>query len=344
MNIKSLRILFAGWIILCISTCESFVVQANDSNTNLEDFQSAWQRVELVYPLLKEKNLDWGNVYQTYRPRAENARGDEIYQILNDLLKELRDPHIYFQTDGGGLVYPYKSYRMMRDRDAYSPELVRGYVNEELRLAGQEKMEYCILQDNIGYLYISTFEHDFLMEDLNEVMSYFEKTDGLIIDVRNNDGGETFNMRMITSRFLESPMDFLPGTLKGGVPYPEPPFEPDNSQYRYSADIVVLINGATFSMGELFTEAMKQLPNVTIVGDTTAGGGNSGFSGTSLSKEYYLPSGKLIIVPTTTTARYDGVPIEWNGIPPDIRITQTSDDVELGMDKQFDYAIELLTP
>ncbi len=323
--------------------CEGLIVKPAESNRNLADFESTWQRVDEFYPLLEEKGIDWDSVYQKFRPEAELARGDEIYQILNDLLKELKDPHIYFQTDGGGLVYPYKSYRMMRDRHSYSPELVRGYVDEELILAGRERMEYCILPGNIGYIYLSTFDYDYLMEDLDAVMDHVKDTDGLIIDVRNNDGGETDNMRIITSRFIESPLEFLQGSLKGGVPYDDPPLEPDYSKYRYTNAVVLLINGATFSMGELFSEVMKQLPNVTLVGDTTAGGGNSGFDGIPLSKEYYLPSGKLIIVPTTSTSRYDGVPIEWNGIPPDTRITQDDQGAQLGIDNQLEHAMELLT-
>jgi hypothetical protein len=56
-------------------------------------------------------------------------------------------------------------------------------------------------------------------------------------------------------------------------------------------EVVVLINGASLSSGELFPEVMKQLPNVTVVGDTTAGAScndHGGFRG-----DRRLPTGTI---------------------------------------------------
>jgi len=104
-----------------------------------------------------------------------------------------------------------------------------------------------------------------------------------------------------------------------------------------------LINGSTFSAGELCTEIMKQLPNVTAVGDTT-GGGSAGSQDNppNARGEYYLPSGKMIYIGTIDLRRYDGLPWEWRGVPPDIRVVQTEADIKQGRDKQLEYAIEIL--
>ena len=101
---------------------------------------------------------------------------------------------------------------------------------------------------------------------------------------------------------------------------------------------MVLINGSTFSAGEFTTEILKQLPQVTTVGDTT-GGGSVGGGDESL---YYLPSGKSIEIGFIDIRRYDGLPWEWLGIAPDIRVEQTETDILAGRDKQLDYAIEML--
>jgi C-terminal processing protease CtpA/Prc len=85
---------------------------------------------------------------------------------------------------------------------------------------------------------------------------------------------------------------------------------------------------------------MKQLPNVTVVGDTTAGAGcndREGFRGNRR-----LPSGKLIHIPTWCITRYDGVPWEVVGIAPDIRVVQTAEDVRQGFDRQLEFALDLL--
>ena len=64
------------------------------------------------------------------------------------------------------------------------------------------------------------------------------------------------------------------------------------------------------------------------------GGGDDSF--------YDLPSGKSINVGFIDIRRYDGVPWEWLGIAPDVRIEQTEADIIAGRDKQLEYAIEFL--
>lgn len=106
----------------------------------------------------------------------------------------------------------------------------------------------------------------------------------------------------------------------------------------FAVTVVVLINGSTFSAGELCTEVLKQLPNVTAVGDTT-GGGSLGSGEDGL---YFLPSGKSMEIGFIDLRCYDGLPWEWLGIPPDIRVEQTEADILAGRDKQLEYAIEML--
>ena len=50
----------------------------------------------------------------------------------------------------------------------------------------------------------------------------------------------------------------------------------------------------------------------------------------------------MINIPTGYGLRYDGQQIEWLGVPPDIRVEQTEDDIINGRDKQLEYAIDLL--
>ena len=80
---------------------------------------------------------------------------------------------------------------------------------------------------------------------------------------------------------------------------------------------------------------MRRLPNVTLVGDTTGGGGGA--------PEYFpLPSGRQIRVSTKNLCRYDGSPVEWNGIPPDVVVMQTKSDLKGGHDLQFERACAFL--
>ena len=329
-----------GLLALCGTACADLLVAPADGDRNLADFEAAWQVVDSVYPYLAFKGIAWDSIHVAYRARAEQARGDEVCQVLIDLLGELRDGHAYYQSDGGGEeLYPYLPPRQRRDRYAYSPFVVRRYFDGELRLSTNGKIEYGILPEGIGYAVLGDFHEDYLSSAFPAVLEFLSDTKGLILDVRHRKGGGYDQVEAVVSRFLTAPLQKPPlyvlGTRADLAPFmPQGPF-------AYTNPVVVLINGSTFSAGELFTEVMKQLPNVTVVGDTT-GGGSVGSDDRLAPGLQRLPSGKRIYVGTLDLRRYDGSPWEWLGITPDIRIEQTEADAAAGRDFQLEAAIALL--
>lgn len=320
---------------LMLFSCQGVIVTSPSSNQNVEDFEAAWNHVNDVYPYLDFKNINWDSIYAVYRPLAEAARGDEFYLVLRDMLAELKDGHVYYVTEGGGKVYPYYPERHFKDRHSYSPFVVRKYFDRELRLSGSGSIEYEIIPGNIGYAFLSDFHEDYLLNEFPAVLEYLRNTRGLIIDVRQKVGGDYRNIEAVVTRFLTEPLERNDAyTL--GEKWDLPPFQPQGP-FVYTNPVVVLINGSTYSAGEFCTEILKQLPHVIAVGDTTGGGSTGGGDG-----DYLLPSGKSIYVGYIDIRRYDGLPWEWLGVAPDIRIEQTEDDIAAGRDKQLEYAIEIL--
>lgn len=322
-------------------SCENMIVTPPESNQNVEDFEAAWNRVNSVYPYLEFKQIDWDSLYTVYRRQAENARGDEFYLVLRDMLAELKDGHVYYCTEGGGRVYPYYPQRHFKDRHAYSPFVVRKYFDKELILTESGTVEYEILPDNIGYAFLSDFHEDYLINEFPGVLEYLKNSKGLILDIRQKVGGSGANVNAVVSRFITSPLE-KPDYYVLGEEWDLQPFQPEGP-FTYTNPVVILINGSTFSAGEYCTEVMKQLPNVTAIGDTTGGGSAACEDYFPNAKcDYYLPSGKMIEIGTCDLRRYDGLPWEWLGIPPDIRVVQTEADIKAGRDKQLEYAIDML--
>jgi len=332
-------------VLIFVSTtlfsCTDLIVTAPDSNKNMEDFEAAWNRINDVYPYLEFKNINWDSIYTVYRPLVEEARGDEFYPILGDMLAELQDGHVFYHTDGGGEVYPFYPQRHFKDRHAYNPFVVRKYFDKKLRISASRSIEYQIIPGNIGYVFLSDFHEDYLIKEFPGALEYLKNTKGLIIDIRQKRGGSYGNVEAVVSRFLTSPLQ-RPDFYLLGEKLDLPPFQPQGS-FTYTNPVVVMINGSTFSAGELCTEILKQLPNVTAVGDTTGGGSAGGSNDPpDAVTEFYLPSGKMISVGTTDLRRYDGQPWEWLGVAPDILIRQTEADINAGRDKQLEYAIDII--
>ncbi|MBN1782430.1 hypothetical protein JW948_14945 [bacterium] len=323
-------------LLFVLPSCRDVIVTPAESDRNCADFEAAWNRIDAVYPYLEFKKIRWDSLYPVYRSRAEKARGDAFYTVLRDMLAELKDGHVYFRTEGGGMMYPYCPPRHTRDRHAYSPFVVRTYFDRPLRLTKSGVVEYEIMPGNIGYAVIADFHEDHLEREFPAVLDYLRNTKGLILDIRQKVGGDYRNVEAVVTRFLSEPL-----TRNDAYTYGEkwslPPFEPQGP-FVYTNPVAVLINGSTFSAGELTAEILKQLPQVTAVGDTT-GGGSAGGGDESL---FWLPSGKSINIGFIDLRRYDGQPWERSGIAPDIRIEQTEADIRAGKDRQLEFAACML--
>lgn len=324
-------LLFVG----AFSGCTDFMVTEPNVSTNLADFEAAWQAVNAVYPYFGFKHINWDSIHAVYLPKAEHAQGDEIVEVLFDMLGELRDGHVRLATQGGSSVTPYHPPREDRDRNTYSPLTVRKYFDRELRLAGNERIEFEILPGNIGYVYVATLrKEEPVLAGFDEALAYLKDTKGLIVDVRHNGGGTDNNSEGIVGRLIISSIDGLPYPLPDGSMHRGYSMVP-RGPFPYTKPVVMLINGVCFSACEDFAEMMKHVPSVTAVGDTTAGGSGA-------PEPFTLPSGRTVYVSTKFIPRYDGQPIEWNGVPPDILVINTDAEIRAGKDTQLERAMELL--
>ncbi len=318
--------------------CDTLLVSAPPGDTNVADFEAAWRWVDSVYPDFEEKGIDWDSIYAAYRPRAEAAQGDEIRQVLSDLLAVPRDGHLYLATPGGGLLYPYIPTRLLRDRHTFDAQLVPAYLDAPLQRVGGGAVEYGTIGGEVGYIRIASFDPRAVADHFGEVSDVLRSARALILDVRDNNGGDQENVAAVVSCFITSTLTWVQGVEADGVPFePWDPIQPDASHATYTNPVVVLINGASISAAEILAETMKQLPTVTLVGDTTGGAGCNDRD--EMPGDYTLPSDILIHIPTGCVLRYDGVLIEWNGVPPDVRVTQSEADIAAGHDRQLEYAV-----
>ena len=62
-------------------------------------------------------------------------------------------------------------------------------------------LTYQILENNIGYIYCETFSDGIGDGNLDQMLKKLENCDGLIIDVRNNGGGNLTTAQKLAARF-----------------------------------------------------------------------------------------------------------------------------------------------
>jgi len=325
-----LRILI---IIVCYGfcACESLFIPENTDDYTLNDFEETWKIVDNVYPFFELKEINWDSLHSVYREEAEEASGDEIFEVLFNLLKELQDGHVGLKTQGGGYISTFTPRRKTKDTDTYSPFVVRNYFTSELRVDQNKKIEYGITSNNVGYIHIATFLNNTWTEtDFSAALDYVNDTKGLIVDVRDNEGGNDGMGEIVIKRLISEPILSLPVRRSGE--WPPRRFITPGGEYQYTNTIIILVNGLCFSATEDFIAAIEQAEHVIVVGDTTAGG-------SSAPHEYFLTSGKSIRISTVEICRSDSIAIEWNGIIPDIQISQIRDNTQNGIDSQLEFAI-----
>ena len=103
---------------------------------------------------------------------------------------------------------------------------------------------------------------------------------------------------------------------------------------RWIKPVVLLVNRGCFSSANDFAYTMKALDNVTLLGDTTGGGG-----GLPMSSE--LPNGWVVRFSSAPSFDADKNHVEF-GVAPDIRLDMSDVDILSGVDTYIEKAREFI--
>ena len=309
-------------------------------DTPTGNFEALWHIIDEHYCFFDYKQhvygLDWQEVYNKYKVRVnDNMSETQLFEVLCDMLGELRDGHVNLisSMDYGRYWALHEAYPQN-----YSDTLERRYLGTDYRIAGG--MSYRILDDNIGYIRYASFASPVGEGNMDDCFSYLALCRGLIIDVRNNGGGELTTAERLAARFVQektlvSYMQHKTGTGHSDFSQLEARYLEPSSNLRWHKGVCVLTNRSVFSAANDFAVMMHALPNVKLVGDHTGGG-----SGMPMSSS--LPNGWSV--------RYSACPIyDKNkqqtefGIDPDVSVSLTDDATAAGIDLIIEKARELLT-
>ncbi|WP_083838437.1 S41 family peptidase [Pseudoalteromonas sp. NJ631] len=167
---------------------------------------------------------------------------------------------------------------------------------------------------------------------LDEIFTDLSRTNQLIIDIRDNEGGYDIQALELITRFIsQNTLVWDISTFYDGALHQLTSVyaEPDNERPYYLKDIYLLTSNGTFSAGETFALAMSALPQVTLVGRATAGATSDTFPRMlpngwiyELSNEYYENSLDLNV-------EVLGVPVDVEVDPFDITFRKENKDAAI---------------
>ena len=328
-------------MVLAVASLASGCGVAADPETT---FERIWTDYDEYYGMFEVKDIDWDAAYELHRPRVTATSDDaELYAAVTDMLAELDDRHVSLYpatspalatwsvdlTDGRYVMPPF-------DRDRIVSEMLLDHHRVS------ERVEVGRLEPGIGWLHLSHFDGSprQLGRETDDALRWLGELQGLVVDIRDTPGGYDPAAQAVAARFADQARTYMTVRKRNGPDHDD--FTPaqrwvvsPDGDARFTGPIVLLTSDATQSAAETFALAMRELPHVTQLGDTTSGA----FSDAVIRD---APNGWAYAISVGDYRAADGRSYESLGLSPDIAVDNDYADVNAGRDAQLQAAVARL--
>ncbi|HZQ90358.1 MAG TPA: S41 family peptidase [Terriglobales bacterium] len=302
-------------------------------------FDALWSTFNQNYSYFDYKHIDWDAARATFRARAQAARTeDQLVAVVKDMLGTLHDQHVTLIDPTGATVRTFvPSQPVNFDTSVFNSQ----YAERASFTPGPGGRFGFGFFNGVGYIQISSWNTTTVhIEDLDAAMENFRNTAALIVDVRNNGGGDDQLAYQFAGRFADATrttefVQFRNGPLHSDFTALQSRTIAPRGAFQFTRPVVLLIGRGCASSNESFIAAMRELPNVTVMGDTSAGA--SGNPGT-----FQLGGGWSYTVSRWIDYTAEKQVIEDQGIAPAIQVAASAADFAAGRDPVLDAAIARL--
>jgi carboxyl-terminal processing protease len=189
-----------------------------------------------------------------------------------------------------------------------------------------------LLGDDIGYVMLRGFPEPSVVDTIEQDMATFQAQGvrGLVLDLRGNSGGRLDVGTRLLNHFLPAGSSLYAEIDRDG----RNRVHTSRAATPYKLPIVVLVDGGTASMGEIFASAVQEHGVATVVGSATAGS-------VAAAQVFGLPDGAGLQVTVFEIVSADGKQLNRVGVTPD-EVVQTAPDANGGDDAVLSRAVEIL--
>lgn len=376
------KILLLFFLTEMLSCSKNETVTFYDAPKNFTQvFESFWFGMNKNYLFWDREKVKWNDIYIKFKPLFKSLD----LSSPNDLKKSigyframtdsLHDGHFSIAFTPAilkdSIVYP--SYFRIKNKNIPQISFIKTdttYLDPGFRFAADNNFSSngvplfatCgTINGNILFFQCSSFNlfksyNSSIPNSVKPVMDYFfflldnsANLKGIIVDIRNNQGGDINDLNFFVSRLITNPLHFGYTRYKTGndlldfSPWVKSFINPTGKKSLDNLTKVVLADKYSASMSEMVMLAAKALPASFVVGDTSWGA-----TGALLPKEVYNSgqfsiSGFMNVRQSSISFKFiDDQTYEGIGFPPDYQIASTTADLVAGRDKQLEKAISLI--
>ena len=339
MRSKLITLLLAA-ALLALPACNNAFPEVEPNSAPEKSFSLFYEDIRNTYPFFEVDGVDWEALGRQYRPQVTAGTTEaELFDIMSAMLTPLLDGHASLNDNAGNVWVNENNFVPFEPSFSLGNLLLRysqdttDYLNRKF-FAFQPR-------EGILYIYIPSFLEEGVSGMADDAIRQAERTGtglkGLILDVRNNGGGFLKEGEQLAGLFTDMPFEYADEKYKNG-PAPNDfagaerlTIQPYRS-LNFTKPARLLTNRFSASTSERLRLAVEQLPDFRVIGDTT-------FGATSPIIERGLPNGFKYVLVSSVTLGLNGQLYERIGIPPQIRVTNTLNDLRQRRDRVFDRAL-----
>lgn len=321
--------------------CEKLLMDDDIASTKVSTFEYLWTRVDQMYSNFDIKEVDWQVVHDTTLPKVEACSTNvQLFRTLADMLNTLNDGHVNLFS-GFDVSRSTALYRTMLERKNIDIGVVQQYyLGYDYHTTGGLAHQ-CIADSQVTYVRYGSFMSTVSTSVVNYVFNLYPRSHGVILDLRQNGGGEVENVWRILRLFPGTGQLLYTTRIKDGpgredFSKPQAVYAPLLAQgyEAYDKPVCVLIDRGSYSAASDFALCVRTYPNVTLVGDTTGGGLGLPTSGD-------LPNGWRYRFSVTRTLDPQGINYE-NGVPPDTVVLLAPSSTQQHRDNVIETAVAII--
>jgi carboxyl-terminal processing protease len=163
----------------------------------------------------------------------------------------------------------------------------------------------------------------------------------LVIDLRDNGGGEAESMADLASTLLPAGLSLGRFTDRAGAVRLEPHtraalLSTADSFERFRRPVVLLTNARTASAAEVFAAALRETGRASVIGEATCG------CVLGIRRRHRLPDGGVLDVSEMDYHTAGGTRLEGTGLRPDVTVEPTREALRRRQDRALERALEIL--